>query len=72
MAASKCKSHRRIDWALSDMAQVNNVLESGLELVAAQVMYAIVGAIAMERGGEEANKFVKARILNPLGLDAFS
>ena len=31
-------------------------------------LYAIVGAVAMERGGEEANKVVQNKILTPLGF----
>jgi large subunit ribosomal protein L15 len=31
-------------------------------------MYAIVGAIALERGGVEANEFAQQRILAPQGL----
>ena len=31
-------------------------------------LYAIVGAIALEHGGEQANKVVQDRILEPLGF----
>lgn len=39
-----------------------------MHLVAAQALYAIVGAISLERGGDEANKVVKEKILAPLGI----
>ena len=31
-------------------------------------LYAIVGAVALERGGEVANKVVQVKILEPLGF----
>jgi len=31
-------------------------------------LYAIVGAVALERGGEVANKVVQDKILEPLGF----
>ncbi|KAK2756463.1 hypothetical protein FQN54_005356 [Arachnomyces sp. PD_36] len=46
----------------------NNLAASGFELVLAHTMYAIIGAIAMERGGVVANQVARERILNPLGL----
>jgi large subunit ribosomal protein L15 len=41
---------------------------SGLEAVLTQTLYAIVGALALEKGGEVANKVVRERILTPLGV----
>ncbi|KAJ5908291.1 hypothetical protein N7495_000973 [Penicillium taxi] len=41
---------------------------SGLELVLSHTLYAVVGAVALEKGGLEANKVAKERILQPLGL----
>ena len=34
----------------------------------AQAVFAIVGAVALQRGGEVANRIVKDRILAPLEL----
>ena len=48
--------------------QTDNLLGSGEDAVLAQSVYAIVGAIALERGGSEANRVVRERILSPLGL----
>jgi large subunit ribosomal protein L15 len=45
--------------------------KSGLYMVAQQALYAIVGAIALERGGLMANKFVKDKILSER-LDSLS
>lgn len=39
-----------------------------MQIIQAQAVYAIVGAIALERGGEAANQFVRSKILAPLGL----
>lgn len=48
---------------------MNRLKESGLPIVMAQAMYAIVGAVALQRGGVVANKVVREKILNPLGLE---
>ncbi|KAH8702256.1 RNase III domain protein [Talaromyces proteolyticus] len=47
-----------------------DLVVSGVEIVLAHTLYAIVGAIAVERGGVEANKFVQERILAPQGLSS--
>lgn len=41
---------------------------SGQEQVLAQGVFAIVGAVALQRGGEVANRIVKDRILAQFGL----
>ncbi|KAF1941185.1 hypothetical protein EJ02DRAFT_405082 [Clathrospora elynae] len=41
---------------------------SGIESVLMTSLYAIVGAVALERGGEVANKVVQDKILAPLGF----
>lgn len=48
--------------------RADNLQGSGHESVLMTSMYAIVGAVAMERGGEEANKVVQNKILTPLGF----
>lgn len=48
--------------------QATNLLGSGSEVVLAQALYAIVGAVALQRGGESAVTVVRERILQPLGL----
>ncbi|PYI18530.1 hypothetical protein BO86DRAFT_412920 [Aspergillus japonicus CBS 114.51] len=45
-----------------------NLQASGLELVLAHTMYAIIGAISLEKGGDFANKVARERILKPLGF----
>jgi len=42
---------------------------SGVDVVLAQTIYAIVGAVALQRGGDVATKLAKERILAPLGLN---
>ena len=41
---------------------------SGAETAMAQALYAIVGAVALGRGGEIANQVVREKVLAPLGL----
>jgi len=48
--------------------KADNLRGSGIESVLAQTMYAIVGAIALERGGETAVRVVRERVLTPMGL----
>ena len=48
--------------------QIRNMKGSGQPLVMCQAMYAIVGAVALQRGGMLANKVVRESILDRLGL----
>lgn len=45
-----------------------NLQGSGVHKVTSVALYAIVGAVALQKGGEVANNVVKERILWPLGL----
>ena len=45
-----------------------NLKGSGLPVVSSQALYAIVGAIALQKGGVVANNVVQERLLSPLGL----
>lgn len=46
----------------------DNLKTSGIDVVMAQTLYSIIGAIALHRGGNVANRVTKEKILNPLGL----
>ena len=48
--------------------QIRNLRGSGEPLVMCQAMYAIVGAVALQRGGMFANEVVRDRFLNHLGF----
>ncbi|MCJ1453955.1 hypothetical protein MMC28_004305 [Mycoblastus sanguinarius] len=48
--------------------RMTNLQGSGLPIIVSQALYAIVGAVALQKGGEVANKVVRERILDPLGL----
>jgi large subunit ribosomal protein L15 len=41
---------------------------SGLEVVLATSIYAIIGAIALQKGGAVAARVTRERILKPLGI----
>lgn len=45
-----------------------DIEKSGVELVLAEALYAVIGAIALQRGAAEAKKVARERILGPLGL----
>jgi large subunit ribosomal protein L15 len=48
--------------------QADDLRGSGIESVLMTSLYAIVGAVALEKGGEAANKVVQDKILAPLGF----
>lgn len=52
----------------ANTAQADNLQASGIESVLMTSLYAIVGAVALEQGGEVANKVVQDKILAPLGF----
>ena len=52
---------------LNGDGQIRNLAGSGKPLVMCQAMYAIVGAVALQRGGKVANEVVRERILKRLG-----
>lgn len=45
-----------------------NLKTSGIDVVLAHTLYSIVGAIALQHGGEVANRVTREKILSPLGL----
>ena len=47
---------------------MTNLEGSGITAVMTQALYAIVGAVALQKGGEVANNVVRDRIMNPLVL----
>ncbi|KAK4991642.1 hypothetical protein LTR50_001650 [Elasticomyces elasticus] len=48
--------------------KVENLQSSGIDLVLAHTIYAIVGAVSLQKGGDVARQIVRERILQPLGL----
>ncbi|KAI9667119.1 MAG: hypothetical protein M1831_001296 [Alyxoria varia] len=48
--------------------QLGNLKGSGVESVSAGVVYALVGAVALCRGGEVAGRVARGRVLGPLGV----
>jgi large subunit ribosomal protein L15 len=61
------------EWGLDKVTRwkprrVDNLQSSGLESVLATTVYAIVGAVALQRGGELANAVVRERLMPQLGI----
>jgi large subunit ribosomal protein L15 len=54
--------------SIADALQTSDLPSSGLHMVTAQALYAIIGAVSLERGGMDANRVVKEKILKPFGL----
>lgn len=53
----------------TNLVQADNLHGSGIESVLMTSLYAIVGAVALQQGGEVANKLVQDKILAPLGFE---
>ena len=69
MGAQECKSaiihlmlYKLTVW------QPDSPAASGSDMVHAQAIFAIIGAIALEKGSAVANQVTRERILAPLGL----
>jgi len=71
VAAERCKRKEHILGflhVLTSNFQVRDLPASGCDMVYAQALYAIVGALALEQGGRVANRVARERILQPIGL----
>jgi large subunit ribosomal protein L15 len=53
---------------LTNFLQADNLKSSGSDAVLSTSLYAIVGAISLERGGDAANRVAQDKILTPLGF----
>lgn len=65
-----CHIRAQLEEILADFVinQAADVGGSGANLVYAQAMCAIIGAVALQKGGEVANRVVRSRVLAPLGF----
>jgi large subunit ribosomal protein L15 len=52
----------------SDNEQLHHLNHSGLELILAHTTYAIIGAIALQKGGDVAARVAREKVLKPLGI----
>ncbi len=59
---------RTLEAEADVLKQMGNLRTSGFPIVLTQALYAIVGAVALQRGGEVANEVVRGKIMLPLGL----
>lgn len=41
---------------------------SGIDNVTAGAIYAIIGAVAMQKGGQVANEMIRKKVLQPMGV----
>ncbi|KAJ6107152.1 hypothetical protein N7523_008475 [Penicillium sp. IBT 18751x] len=65
--AQKYEMQKVLRWS---PRKPENLQASGIELVLAHTMYAVIGAVSLEKGGHIANKVAQERILEPLGIKA--
>ncbi|KAL2220190.1 RNase III domain protein [Thermoascus aurantiacus ATCC 26904] len=63
--AQKYELQKVVRWS---PRKPDNLQSSGIDVVLAHTMYAIIGAIALEKGGLVANQVARERILAPLGF----
>ncbi|KAJ5620943.1 hypothetical protein N7510_004927 [Penicillium lagena] len=61
-----------IRWNPKDPEGPNGLKTSGFDLVLAHTLYAVIGALSLEQGGQVASKVAKERILAPLGIKSVS
>jgi len=54
--------------AETDLFQPSNLDASGIEAVLTTTLYAIIGAVALQKGGDVANRVARERVLKPLGI----
>ncbi|KAI2023819.1 hypothetical protein LOZ12_000215 [Ophidiomyces ophidiicola] len=72
-SAAKDLTQKKRMAALARQYDLHEVLRwlprmSGIDVVLTQAMYAIVGAVSLEKGGSVANEISRERILKPLGF----
>lgn len=48
--------------------QIRDLKASGVDSVLATTIAAIIGAIALQKGGQVANETIRKRVLGPLGV----
>lgn len=70
MAAEKCEfSNLATEEAETDTKlQITDLSSSGADMVYTQALFAIIGALSLEQGGMVANRVVRERILQVIGL----
>ena len=52
----------------TNTSQPDKLDSSGIEAVLTTTMYAIIGAVALQRGGEVAAEVAREKVLKPLGV----
>ena len=52
----------------TNFPQPDKLESSGIEAVLTTTMYAIIGAVALQRGGEVAAEVAREKVLKPLGV----
>ena len=68
MEAEKCKIAVGLcDYDIDDL-QIAHLTASGIEVVLTTSLYAIIGAIALQKGGDVATKVTRDKILKPMGI----
>jgi len=50
------------------IAQTHDLQASGIDKVLRDTLFAVVGAVSLQKGGDVANQVVRTRILRPLGV----
>lgn len=68
MDTEKCKLSLQIDNGSSNDYQVNKMESSGIDVVLTTSLYAIIGAIALQKGGDVAARVAREKVLKPLGI----
>lgn len=56
------------DSTVTDLLQPMNMRGSGQDVVMSSTIFAIIGAIALQKGGDVAAQYARERVLLPLGI----
>jgi len=54
--------------SLFNKIQIENLDRSGVDVVLTSSLYAVIGAIGLEKGMDVANQVTRDKILKPLGI----
>lgn len=68
MDTKKCKLFPHNLNCMSNSYQIHKMDSSGVDVVLTTSLYAIIGAIALQKGGDVAARVAREKVLKPLGI----
>ena len=68
MATKKCEIRPLLSRDRANSGKMRNLEGSGIDVILTTTVYAIIGAIALQRGGAVAAEVARERVLKRLGV----